>query len=195
MLDLSLKNIVDPVSIIENYGADTARIFMLSDSPPERNLDWSNSGIEGSRKFLVKVWNFFNKLKFNNTNINKTILDESNYPLDLTKKLHFCIEKVTKNLDNFQYNVAVAALREFANYFFIFIFKDDDNAEENIVFEKDQQNDNDKDIDKDNVKHKDENKENKKSTKQQEQGDKVEIGDESLFLEMDDMLDEMEIID
>ena len=54
----SKKNIVDPVSIIENYGADTARIFMLSDSPPERNLDWSNSGIEGSRKFLVKVWTF-----------------------------------------------------------------------------------------------------------------------------------------
>ena len=123
----SKKNIVDPVSIIENYGADTARIFMLSDSPPERNLDWSNSGIEGSRKFLVKVWNFFNKLEFNKTNINKTILDESNYSLDLIKKLHFCIEKVTKNLDNFQYNVAVAALREFANYFFTLKFKDNDN--------------------------------------------------------------------
>ena len=59
----SKKNIVDPVSIIENYGADTARIFMLSDSPPERNLDWSNSGIEGSRKFIVKVWSYFNKTK------------------------------------------------------------------------------------------------------------------------------------
>ena len=70
---------------------------------------------------------FFNKLEFNKTNINKTILDESNYPLDLIKKLHFCIEKVTKNLDNFQYNVAVAALREFANYFFTLKFKDNDN--------------------------------------------------------------------
>ena len=51
----SKKNIVDPVSIIDNYGADTARIFMLSDSPPERNLDWSNSGIEGSRRFIVII--------------------------------------------------------------------------------------------------------------------------------------------
>ncbi len=123
----SKKNIVDPVSIIENYGADTARIFMLSDSPPERNLDWSNSGIEGSRKFVVRVWNFFNKLELNKIDINQTTISENNYPLDLMKKLHFCIKKVTKNLDNFQYNVAVAALREFANYFFTLEFKGNDD--------------------------------------------------------------------
>ena len=53
-------------------------------------------------------------------------LDEINFPSDLKKKLHFCIEKVTKSLDNFQYNVAVAALREFANYFFSYNAKDID---------------------------------------------------------------------
>ena len=121
----SKKNIVDPVSIIKNYGADTARIFMLSDSPPERNLDWSNSGIEGSRKFIVKVWNFFNKIKFNNVNKNSSY--HINNAPDLIKKLHVCIEKVTKNLDNFQYNVAVASLREFANYFFTLEIKSTDN--------------------------------------------------------------------
>ena len=114
----SKKNIVDPVSIIANYGADTARIFMLSDSPPERNLDWSNSGIEGSRKFIVKVWSFFNRLKFNEQNIDKASSFESDNSIHMKKQLHFCIEKVTKSLDNFQYNVAVASLREFANYFF-----------------------------------------------------------------------------
>ena len=123
----SKKNIVDPVSIIKNYGADTARIFMLSDSPPERNLDWSNSGIEGSRRFIVKVWNFFNKIKFNNINISKNSSYHINNPSDLIKKLHVCIEKVTKNLDNFQYNVAVASLREFANYFFTLEIKNTDN--------------------------------------------------------------------
>ena len=112
------KNIVDPVSIIENYGADTARIFMLSDSPPERNLDWSNSGIEGSRKFIVKVWSFFNSLKFNENAINKNDSLENYNSSDLRKQLNLCIKKVTKSLDNFQYNVAVASLREFANYFF-----------------------------------------------------------------------------
>ena len=58
----SKKNIVDPVEIIKNYGADTARIFMLSDSPPERNLEWSNSGIEGARKYIQKLWKFFLEL-------------------------------------------------------------------------------------------------------------------------------------
>ena len=124
----SKKNIVDPVSIIENYGADTARIFMLSDSPPERNLDWSNSGIEGSRKFIVKVWSFFKRLKFNEKDIYKSDLLESDDPSGLIKHLHLCIEKVTKSLDNFQYNVAVASLREFANYFFS-LQKENNNGE------------------------------------------------------------------
>ena len=91
---------------------------MLSDSPPERNLDWSNSGIEGSRKFIVKVWSYFNRVKINKKEIDKTAITENNNSSDLRKKLHFCIEKVTKSLDNFQYNVAVASLREFSNYFF-----------------------------------------------------------------------------
>ena len=116
----SKKNIVDPVSIIDNYGADTARIFMLSDSPPERNLDWSNSGIEGSRKFIVRVWNFFNNMKFDKKEVTKIDKHTNQYSSNLQKKLHFCIEKVTKSLDNFQYNVAVAALREFANHFFTY---------------------------------------------------------------------------
>ncbi len=116
----SKKNIVDPVSIIENYGADTARIFMLSDSPPERNLDWSNSGIEGSRRFIVKVWNYFNRLEVDKKEIDETVSPENDNISELRKQLHFCIEKVTKSLNNFQYNVAVASLREFANYLFTF---------------------------------------------------------------------------
>ena len=113
----SKKNIVDPVSIIENYGADTARIFMLSDSPPERNLDWSNNGIIGSRKFIVKIWSFFKKLKFDTKNFNQDINFDSQNSLGLIKRMNICIEKVTRSLDNFQYNVALATLREFSNFF------------------------------------------------------------------------------
>ena len=101
---------------------------MLSDSPPERNLDWSNSGIEGSRKFIVKVWSYFNKLKFNEKDIKKTSSPENNDSSGLRKQLHLCIEKVTKSLDNFQYNVAVASLREFANYFFTLKLNDNNNT-------------------------------------------------------------------
>ena len=70
-IDFGVEEVFVDNDIINLYGADTARWFMLSDSPPERNLDWSNSGIEGSRKFIVKVWSFFNRLKFNENAINK----------------------------------------------------------------------------------------------------------------------------
>ena len=51
----SKKNVVDPLSIVKTYGSDTARIFMVSDSPPERDMEWSTAGVEGSYKFLNKV--------------------------------------------------------------------------------------------------------------------------------------------
>ena len=54
----SKKNVVDPQQIIENYGADTARFFMLSDSPPNRDMEWSDSGVDGSWRFLNKLWKF-----------------------------------------------------------------------------------------------------------------------------------------
>ena len=134
----SKKNIVDPVEIIKNYGADTARIFMLSDSPPERNLEWSNSGIEGARKYIQKLWKFFLEL---NIFKDKDTIDFTDYQykdpvaLDLLKNMFICIDKVTKNLDNFQYNVAVASLREFSNFFLAYKF-DEDNSEIKIAMKQ-----------------------------------------------------------
>ena len=60
----SKKNVVNPASIINIYGADTARLFMLSDSPPERDLDWSESGVDGCWKYLKKIWSHFHDLDF-----------------------------------------------------------------------------------------------------------------------------------
>ena len=54
----SKKNVVDPQQIIDDFGADTARFFMLSDSPPNRDMEWSDSGVEGSWRFLNKLWKF-----------------------------------------------------------------------------------------------------------------------------------------
>ena len=68
----SKKNVVDPEKIIEMYGADTARWFMLSDSPPDRDLEWTDAGIGGSYKFINKIWKLLNEVisiedsKFNN---------------------------------------------------------------------------------------------------------------------------------
>jgi leucyl-tRNA synthetase len=59
----SKKNVVDPQQIISNFGADTARFFMLSDSPPDRDMEWSDAGIDGSWRFLNKLWKFVLNLK------------------------------------------------------------------------------------------------------------------------------------
>ena len=66
----SKKNVVDPQQIIQTYGADTARFFMLSDSPPNRDMEWSDSGIEGSWRFLNKLWNFVINLEIENIDYN-----------------------------------------------------------------------------------------------------------------------------
>jgi len=125
----SKKNIVDPVDIIRHYGADTARIFMLSDSPPERKLEWSNSGIEGSKKYIIKIWAFFKKLNLKDI----ANYDEEKYnneiAIDIRNKTHFFTNKITKSLDSFHYNVAVASLREFSNYFMKSSIKDSNNPE------------------------------------------------------------------
>ena len=76
------KNVVDPDSIILKYGADTARLFMISDSPPERDLEWSLDGIKATHKYLNKIYNFLTSNKFNFTtqfdlNKNKLNKDES----------------------------------------------------------------------------------------------------------------------
>ena len=52
----SKRNVVDPEFIIQQYGADTARLFMMSDSPPERDMEWTNSGVEGASRFINKIW-------------------------------------------------------------------------------------------------------------------------------------------
>ena len=52
----SKRNVIDPENIISAYGADTARLFMMSDSPPERDMEWTNAGVEGAWRFIQKVW-------------------------------------------------------------------------------------------------------------------------------------------
>ena len=59
----SKRNVVDPEHIIQTYGADTARLFMLSDSPPERDLEWTESGVEGAHRFIQKIWKLTQQAK------------------------------------------------------------------------------------------------------------------------------------
>ena len=109
----SKQNVVDPTSIIEKYGADTARWYMMSDSPPNRDLEWTESGVEGSYKFINKIWrmvyNILN-LETNNENVNDEMV------MLFENKLDEYVEKITINIEKFHFNKVVANIYEITNY-------------------------------------------------------------------------------
>jgi leucyl-tRNA synthetase len=102
----SKKNTVDPMEILETYGADAARLFVLSDSPPERDLEWTESGIEGAWKYINRIWRLVANADYNGTGGNSDTLH---------RKIHQTIHAVTQDLDRFHFNKAVARLRELSN--------------------------------------------------------------------------------
>jgi len=107
----SKKNTIDPESIIGNYGADSVRLFILSDSPPEKDVQWSDQGMIASFKFVQKLWIL-------NSKILEKISDNkmSNESEGLTKFTNQLIYKITLNLEKFHYNVIVANLYEMYNF-------------------------------------------------------------------------------
>jgi len=110
----SKKNVVDPQKIIDSFGADTARFFMLSDSPPDRDMEWSESGVEGSWRFLNKMWKFVHSLEAINKQENlPSKLSHQNK--ELLVDLNFAIEEITKSIENFSFNIAVASIRTLFN--------------------------------------------------------------------------------
>ncbi len=108
----SKKNVIDPENIILNYGADAVRLFILSDSPPEKDVQWSEQGMVASYKFLQKLWVLHNKIKGKiKDNIKST---EQN--LNLEKFTNQMISKITNNLEGFNYNVIIANIYEIYNF-------------------------------------------------------------------------------
>ena len=105
----SKKNIVDPEEMINTYGADSIRWFMLSDSPPERDVQWSLEGVSAAFKFIQKLW------KLNNDILNKVNSESQSEDLNLKRAVNKTVYNVTKNLDNFQYNVVIANMHEIYN--------------------------------------------------------------------------------
>ena len=105
----SKKNIVDPEKMIEMYGADSIRWFMLSDSPPERDVQWSQEGVSAAFKFIQKIWNLNSQI------LEKKDTDPKANDTNLTKAVNKTVYNVTKNLDNFQYNVVIANIHEIYN--------------------------------------------------------------------------------
>ena len=109
----SKKNTIDPEKIIMNYGADAARLFILSDSPPEKDVQWSEEGIVSSFKFIQKLWNLNLKIK---EKINMNYIEDTDG--EIKKFTNKFLKRVTENLENFNYNKIVANLHEMYSFLF-----------------------------------------------------------------------------
>jgi len=110
----SKKNTVDPAYIIETYGADAARLFMLSDSPPERDMEWTDSGIEGAWRYLNRLWRLTVETEVVSGDPS-ALENMDTAAVDLVRATHKAIAQVTESLETFRYNAAVAQIREFSN--------------------------------------------------------------------------------
>lgn len=115
----SKGNVVDPEYLIEKYGADTARLFCLFASPPEKDLDWNDAGVEGSARFLHRVWRMLADLSplRSKGEVEKLAAKPSSKALrELHTKLHQTIQKVTEDIQqDFHFNTAIAAVMELVN--------------------------------------------------------------------------------
>jgi leucyl-tRNA synthetase len=107
----SKKNTIDPEAIIQNYGADAVRLFILSDSPPEKDVQWSEEGIKSSYKFINKLWDLNLKIL---KKVNENYKEDDDK--DLIKFTNKFIKKITDNLNNFSYNIIIANLHEMHSY-------------------------------------------------------------------------------
>ena len=112
----SKRNTVDPDDIISHYGADVARWFMLSDSPPERDVQWTDAGVQGANRFAQRLWRLINDAEQviapEDTKIPSKFNDVA---LDLRRHAHRALHNVARNIELLRFNVAVAQIYEFTN--------------------------------------------------------------------------------
>jgi leucyl-tRNA synthetase len=125
----SKGNVVDPDYLIERYGADTARLFCLFASPPEKDLDWNDKGVEGSFRFLQRVWRLIadRAEQLKNVEAVSTLfsaeLDDEGIK-QLIQKTHKTIKKVTEDIDRFHLNTAIASIMELVNTLYKYLEKE-----------------------------------------------------------------------
>tara|TARA_B100000767_G_scaffold188014_1_gene175355 strand:- start:3498 stop:4211 length:714 start_codon:yes stop_codon:yes gene_type:complete len=113
----SKKNTIDPEEMIKNYGADAVRLFILSDSPPEKDVQWSDQGMIAAYKFIHKFWLIHQNIRDKILSSKKDEVKEKNLSEEkLEEFTNEMIDKITKNLDSFHYNVIIANFHEIYNF-------------------------------------------------------------------------------
>ncbi len=118
----SKKNVVDPESIINDYGVDTTRLFIISDSPPEKDFEWSETGLQGTWKFMNRLWRTLTQT------IHIPISSCTPKPNAFIKAAHQLLQKTTDSITNIHLNLYVASLREFTNLYERAVNESADNA-------------------------------------------------------------------
>ena len=109
----SKGNTVDPQGLIDRYGADTARLFILFAAPPEQHLEWSDSAVEGAYRFLNRFWRLVHEYGATPPALPAALSAEA---VDLRRAVHQCIDRVSRNMDGrYHFNVAIAAIMELTN--------------------------------------------------------------------------------
>jgi leucyl-tRNA synthetase len=109
----SKGNTVDPQGLIDRYGADTARLFILFAAPPEQHLEWSDSAVEGAYRFLNRFWRLVHEY---GTTPPALPVELSAEAVDLRRAVHQCIDRVSRNMSGrYHFNVAIAAIMELTN--------------------------------------------------------------------------------
>jgi leucyl-tRNA synthetase len=115
----SKRNVVDPEGIIDAYGADTARLFMLSDSPPERDLEWTDAGVKGAWRYLTSLWRLVTEIcgdgVGHESGTDGGHLTDGN-AIECRRLIHKTIDGVTNDLERFHFNRGVARIRELSNF-------------------------------------------------------------------------------
>ena len=112
----SKRNTVDPEDIIDTYGADVARLFVLSDSPPERDVEWSETGVEGSWRFVQKVWAVYDALPDGAPGPLSVASDASGPALELRRAGHKAIAAITAAIDGYRFNSGIAYIHELVGH-------------------------------------------------------------------------------
>jgi len=116
VMSKSKKNVVAPVRIIGEYGADTARLFMLSDSPPERDLEWSEAGVDGAFRFIQRLWREIVEPETPFAAKGAAKPNDCAPEVEAVwRQVHKTIAAVSENLEGFRFNVAVAQVRTLTN--------------------------------------------------------------------------------
>jgi leucyl-tRNA synthetase len=132
----SKGNVVSPDEIIEKYGADTGRLFILFAAPPEKGLDWSERGVEGCYRFLKRVWRLVEKYGVEAHNGNSDFSRLSEAEKSLRRAVHASLKKVTDDIEErFNFNTAISAVMEAVNSCYAYVNEKDGDINDGVMAE------------------------------------------------------------